>query len=105
MLQFEELKLRLEALQPQIDDLARAIGLDQLRREDNVPMPRERGRSYVKCAPDPVVIPDAARARPQPHPRPAERKPRPAEKKPTPPKKTLDDPPKFRYTDHAVSLC
>ena len=33
MLQFEELKLRLEALQPQIDDLARAIGLDQLRRE------------------------------------------------------------------------
>ena len=33
MLQYEELRLRLENLWPDIEDLANAIGLDQLRRE------------------------------------------------------------------------
>lgn len=33
MLQFEELKLKLEAMKPEIDDLASALGLDQMRKE------------------------------------------------------------------------
>lgn len=33
MLQFEELKLKLEAMAPQIDDLAESIGLTQLKRQ------------------------------------------------------------------------
>ena len=33
MLQYEELRLRLENLWPGIEDLANAIGLDQKRRE------------------------------------------------------------------------
>ena len=33
MLQFEELRLKLEALEPSIKDLAGSIGLDGLRRQ------------------------------------------------------------------------
>ena len=33
MLQFEELKLKLEAMKPHIEDLAESIGLAQLKRQ------------------------------------------------------------------------